>query len=95
MDKLDYFADFDPEMLEIVDAMKRDLFPDPAFGVGRIVGDIGGYKVRIVAGMYWDGEGPERRLSNHWTWHPVNDAGERTGPDTGGYGWELFDPRLN
>lgn len=86
---------YDPDLLRAVDEMKRELFPEPAYAVGRIVGHIDGYKVRIVAGMYWDGEGPERRLSNHWTWHRVNADEERTGPDVGGYGGELLDPRLN
>ncbi|MNU42810.1 hypothetical protein D3C71_315780 [compost metagenome] len=87
--------DFDPDLLKAVDNIKNELFPEPGFKVGRIVSHVDGYRVRITAGMFWDGDGPERRLSNHWTWHPVDENGARSGPDEKGYGDLLIDPRLH
>jgi hypothetical protein len=86
---------FDPEMLKVADRIKNELFPEPGFNVGDIVGHVDGYKVRITGGMFWDGEGPERRMSNHWTWHRIDADGMRAGPDESGYGSALIDPRLN
>jgi hypothetical protein len=86
---------YDPELLKAVDEIKNEFFPVPRFETGRIVGHVDGYKVRVTAGMYWDGDAPERRLSNHWTWHRVDDMGGRVGPDESGYGDRLVDPRLN
>jgi hypothetical protein len=94
MDRYDV-PGYDPELLRLVDEIKGELFPEPDFQIGRIVGHVSGRSVRITAGMYWDGDGPERRLSNHWTWHAVDETGERVGPDESGYGHQLVDPRLN
>lgn len=86
---------YDPDILKIADELKNKFYPVPSYGVGDIVGHKDGYKVRITAGMYWDGDGPERRLSNHWTWHPVNRDGIQDGPSASGYGNSLIDPKLN
>jgi hypothetical protein len=86
---------YDPDMLRAVDRLKEEFFPTPGFKVGEIFWHADGYKVRITAGMYWDGDGPERRLSNHWTWHPVDQEGNRIGKDESGYGSLLVDPRID
>ncbi len=40
----------------VVDEIKNEWFPPPSFEAGRIVGCTGGYKVRITAGCYPDGD---------------------------------------
>lgn len=87
--------DFDPELLASVDQMKRDFFPGPSYDIGSIVGHVDGRLVRIISGMYWDSDAPERRLSNHWTWHPIDKDGSRCGEDESGYGSVLIDPKPN
>lgn len=86
---------FEPDLLKAVDEIKRDHFRIPSFEAGSIVGHVDRYRVRITAGMFWDGDGAARRLSNHWTWHPVDENGARSGPDESGYGDLLIDPRLH
>lgn len=86
---------YDPELLRRVDEIKRKYYPGPSYGVGSVVKHVDGRTVRICEGTYWSEEGPERRLSNHWTWYQVDDDGNQIGERESGYGNMLVDPKLH
>jgi hypothetical protein len=86
---------YDPALLRATDEVKQKYFPGPSYGVGSVVKHVDGRKVRIAEGTYWSGDGPLRGLSNHWTWYPVDEAGNQVGERESGYGDQLVDPKLN
>jgi hypothetical protein len=83
---------YDPELLRVTDDIKAKYYPEPSYKAGDIVTHEDGRQVRIEDGRYWVGEGPLRRLSNSWSWHPVDANGEPSGPRESGYGHQLVDP---
>lgn len=85
---------YDPELLRVARDLRERFMPDPGFSPGLIVEHRDGYKVRIEGGQYLDQAAPVARISNHWQWHPVDDAGERSGETVSGYGSELVSPLL-
>jgi hypothetical protein len=84
--------EYDPAILRIADELKSQFLPEPSYKIGDIVSHQDGRSVRIVGGTFWVGDGPLRRLSNFWTWHPVDAAGAQNGDPESGYGSDLIDP---
>lgn len=83
---------FDSKLLHFADEIKGRFYPEPSYKIGDIVSHRDGRQVRILDGTYWVGDGALRRLSNFWSWHPVDADGQEAGAPESGYGSELIDP---